>query len=163
MKEIALTRGYVTIVDDDDYDHLVAMGAWRVKSDPRTSYAIKNVHTEGRKRTVRMHTFLTGWPLVDHINGDGLDNRRENLRPATSVQNGANSRLSSRNTSGFKGVSRAARPGWWQVKIQIRGIGKHLGIYEDPIQAALAYDRAALAASGEFARLNFPPTTSRTS
>lgn len=163
MKEIALTRGYVTIVDDDDYDLLVAMGAWRVKPDRCAAYAIKSVREGGHIRTVLMHTVLTGWPRVDHINGDGLDNRRKNLRPATATQNCANSRLSSRNTSGFKCVSWCARSKQWRAAIRVRGVTKYLGLHEDPIQAALAYDRAAIAASGEFAWLNFPPTTSRTS
>lgn len=92
---------------------------------------------------------------VDHINGDGLDNRRANLRTATQQQNGANTR-SRRGTSSLKGVSWNTKVGAWQAQIMV-GYKHHvLGAYESEEDAARAYDIAAAAAFGEYARLNFP-------
>lgn len=110
------------------------------------------------RHRVYMHSFLTGWPLTDHINGDGLDNRRSNLRPATPAQNLANSHLSKRSTSGYKGVSRFTGRGrrQWRAYIAIDGRQRDLGTFVDVKEAARAYDAAALAEWGEYARLNFP-------
>jgi len=93
------------------------------------------------------------WPeFVDHINGDQLDNRKENLRAATRSQNGANSRKSSNNTTGYIGVIKLKRS--YQAKIRIDGKDfSHAG-YETPEAAALARDILSLCFYGEFARLN---------
>lgn len=100
-----------------------------------------------------MHTFLTGWDFVDHRNGDGLDNRRANLRPATAAQNAANQQLSIANTTGYKGVS-LYRNGRFRASIQRR----HLGYFDTAADAARAYDAAALDLFGDFAHLNFERT-----
>lgn len=91
---------------------------------------------------------------IDHINHDTLDNRRENLRPCTVSQNGANQGVRVNNTSGFKGVSLFKRDQVWQAYINMFGKRRHLGYYATPIEAALAYDRAALEYHGEFAMTN---------
>lgn len=104
-----------------------------------------------------MHGFLTGWPRVDHINGDGLDNRRSNLREANAAQNAANAGLRSDSVSGFKGVYPNTAGGLpWKAEIRANGKRRYLGIFGDPATAARAYDAAAREAFGEFARLNFP-------
>lgn len=96
------------------------------------------------------------WPssAIDHINGNGLDNRIANLRLATPSQNRANSRLDARNTSGAKGVSWNSRELKWQVFIGIEGKNKSLGLFSDKEAAAEAYRRAATARHGAFARLD---------
>lgn len=94
------------------------------------------------------------WPrgLIDHKNGDTLDNRISNLREANSVQNGANCKMLVSNTSGIKGVSWHKGKGRWQARININGSLKHLGWFADKQAAADAYRLAADAVHGEFRR-----------
>ena len=101
-----------------------------------------------------MHRVITGYPLVDHINGDGLDNRRANLRAATATQNNQN-RRPSLSRSGFKGVTKSSKSNGWYARIRVNGKLIHLGCYPDPTSAARAYDAAALEHFGEFAWPNF--------
>jgi hypothetical protein len=155
-RSIPLTRGLVAVIDSADADLVLACGPWFAVPTHRVIHAQRNVRVAGRWTSQKMHTLLSGWPLVDHVNGDGLDNRRANLRPATVSQNGANVGLRAHNTSGFKGVTWHAQRGRWQARIGCGGDRKHLGLYDSPEDAARAYDCAALAAFGEFARLNFP-------
>ncbi|MCO6011461.1 HNH endonuclease [Actinoallomurus purpureus] len=156
MKKIPLSRGLVALVDDEDYDRVVTVGKWYANPSDRTFYARKNFWRDGRCTSIRMHNLITGWPYVDHINGNGLDNRRANLRPATQAQNAKNRRRRSDNTSGFKGVSRHRDRRRWAAAIYIAGRRRHLGLFNDPTDAAKAYDAAASKAFGEFAHLNFP-------
>lgn len=149
MPEIQLTRGLVARVDDADLAAVLAGGPWNAHKNKRAFYARHRIDVH---RSVFMHTFLTGWPLVDHINGDGLDNRRANLRPATASQNcGNRPQLNDNNTSGFKGVTRHRSSRWIA-----RCAGVHVGVFDTAEDAALAYDAAAIARWGEFARPNFP-------
>jgi len=92
--------------------------------------------------------------FIDHINGDRLDNRPSNLREATPSQNGFNSRLPITNTSGFKGAFQVRSNGRWYAKIEIDGKQKYLGSHATAEDAARAYDAAARAARGDFARTN---------
>lgn len=155
---IPLTRGLSALVDSQDYDRVMCMGRWCADPSSQTFYARKNLYSPGRKLTpLLMHRFITGWPMVDHINGDGLDNRRANLRPASHGQNMANKRTYKNNTSGFKGVTRntgTGRP--WRAAIRADNKRRHLGYFDTPQQAAHAYDLAAIQLFGEYARLNFP-------
>ena len=90
---------------------------------------------------------------VDHIDGDGLNNRRSNLRACTHTENGRNRKLSKNNTSGLKGVN-AREAGKWQAMIKTSGRILHLGVFDSKMEAAKAYDAAALRLYGEFARTN---------
>jgi hypothetical protein len=157
MIEIPLSRGLVALVDDADADAVRAVGKWYANPSDRAFYARKNFQVRpGQWVSVRMHTFLTGWPLVDHRNGDGLDNRRANLRPTSPAGNGQNKGLRTDNASGYKGVYWHTQSRRWRGQIYVDGRSVHLGSFGDPITAASAYDAAALDAWGEFARLNFP-------
>lgn len=157
MREIPLSQGLVALVDDEDYEELSALN-WHLVRPNGRAYAQHDVWS-GNARVHReyMHRFLLpDAEEVDHINGNGLDNRRSNLRPATRAQNCANMRRSKANTSGYKGVSWHKGGRKWHA--QIRGDAKreHLGLFTDPADAAKAYDNAARRLHGEFARLNFP-------
>jgi hypothetical protein len=148
MREIILTRGFVALVDDEDYDVVMAAGPWHASGTGRTRYAR---HSYTQTRQILMHVLLTGWPETDHINLNGLDNRRSNLRAATRFQNLGNRPVRSDSRSGLKGVRRHTSGRWIA-----RCCRDYLGIYDSAAEAAMAYDAAALAQFGEFARLNFP-------
>lgn len=166
MKKVQLTHGYVALVDDEDYDRVVALGSWQAQPDGQTVYARKRIYVRGtgrdsHKPSFLMHCFILGSFGVDHRNGDGLDNRRANLRIATHGQNMANKRIYRNNTSGFKGVTRntgSGRP--WRAQLKADKKHYHLGYYDTPEAAARAYDAAARELFGEFARPNFPQETS---
>jgi hypothetical protein len=100
-----------------------------------------------------MHKLITGWPQTDHINHDGLDNRRGNLRPVTTIQNQQNRRPRAIASSKYKGVCRH-RDRKWLARICINGTQYHLGLFVTEEDAALAYNAAALEAFGEYAYLN---------
>lgn len=159
MKEISLTQGYVTLIDADDYERVIAAGPWwpHMSTRARTVYARHLIGRPGGPQTAQgLHTFLTGWPYIDHRNGNGLDNRRNNLRPATVAQNTANKRIYKNNTSGFKGVSWRPDVRRWIAYIQADGSRRHLGYHKSVENAARAYDTAAREAFGDYAALNFP-------
>lgn len=102
-----------------------------------------------------MHRLILDVPKgaeVDHINGNGLDNRRRNLRICTRSENQWNRRLAPNNTSGFKGVYRFQ--GKWRAQIQSFGKKIHIGLYETRIEAARAYDEVAIKCHGDFAATN---------
>lgn len=155
-REVSLSRGLVALVDDADFERVTSIGKWYADPSSKTYYARRNYWRNGRCMSLRMHHVVSGLSYVDHANGNGLDNRRANLRPATDSQNAMNRGLRSDNRSGFKGVSWSRARDRWVVEIQEHGVSHHLGIFTDLIEAAHAYDAAALTYFGEFARLNFP-------
>jgi hypothetical protein len=155
MIRIPLSQGLEAIVDDADAD-LVCPFKWSAFVCGRTAYAVRRIKVEKRWTTQRMHVMLTGWRLTDHINGNGADNRRANLRQATTTQNMRNMRKRSVSTSQFKGVQwhKAARK--WMATITVAGRSVYLGLHVDEAAAARAYDAAARQHFGQFAAVNFP-------
>jgi hypothetical protein len=157
MAKIPLNKGLVAEVSDEDFDRLSAHKWYLAGCAPRM-YAQTDVPVgEGRRARVRMHRMILGAPDgmdVDHINGDPLDNRRENLRLASRSQNIANAKGHADAASRFKGVSWHRRNCAWEARICVRGVKRRIGTFKDEIEAARAYDRAAQAAFGEFARVN---------
>lgn len=159
-REVPLTRGLVALVDDEDYERVVSLGSWCAqpsKSSYGGWYAHKGIKRDGRWTTIKMHTLITGWARVDHIDHDGLNNRRDNLRPSTRGQNAANERKrSDGTTSRYKGVGWDKQSAKWRARIMVNQNRVTLGFYVDELEAAFAYDRAAFAAWGNYAHLNFP-------
>jgi hypothetical protein len=154
-RTVPLTQGAYALVDEADYELVTRSGPWHLIARDHLEYA--------RRGHTLLHSFLTGWPLVDHINGDGLDNRRANLRPATVAQNGWNSRPQRNSRTGLKGVAflnDKPRNKPWSARIMVHGRRIALGYYATAAEAAAAYDTAALKHYGEFARPNFPPEVS---
>jgi hypothetical protein len=156
MKTIPLAngRGFARI-DDGDYE-LVSRYKWRIYVAPKTSYAHANIGTGRARKDVRMHVLITGKRGLDHIDGDGLNNQRSNLREATSAQQKMNRRKSDGKSSRYKGVSWNASRGRWYAHITGANRPRHIGVFTDEAEAARAYDAAAREAFGAFARLNFP-------
>jgi AP2 domain. len=150
MSEIPLLRGQVALVDDEDYEMLVAYGTWRIASGV---YA--GMMRGGR--TILMHRVILGPQAgqeIDHINMDGLDNRRSNLRLATKSQNGIHRPKPRPSASRYKGVGWWRRDSCWRVKIGHGG--RHVGYFANEDDAAHAYDAEAIRTYGAFAWLNFP-------
>lgn len=164
VKEIPLSGGHAALVDDADFDRLSDMGTWRSESDGRTHYALHSYRVNGASRRVRMHRLILGlgkkFPLVDHINGNELDNRRSNLRISDNHGNARNRRIGITNTTGFKGVQpnryckATGRP--WLAVVKANGKAHWMGPFDTREEAALAYDTKARELHGEFAHLNFP-------
>jgi hypothetical protein len=154
--EIPLTLGKVTTVDSADYPAL-SQFLWYAKYVHGLWYAVRNGRRNEKSHSIRMHNQILGVKPVDHRDGDGLNNRRQNLRPATTLQNQWNRSVQKNNVSGFKGVSLQSRcTHKWRARIRVEGRQLFLGEFFSPEEAAKAYDAAASQYFGEFARLNFP-------
>ena len=158
-KIIKLTKGHETIVDDKDYQMLIAMGSWYVACVGNNVYAVKqSSRINGLQRTLFMHKIILNPPegfFTDHINLNGLDNRKCNLRICTRTENLRNQRKMKNASSKYKGVSWHKVNKKWQVQIGINEKLKPLGAFTDEILAAQAYDKAALKHFGDFAKPNF--------
>lgn len=154
--EIPLSKGKVAVIDAEDFE-LIGRHKWHCLRARKAFYAVRKVRQpDGRQRTLRMHTAITGFAVVDHIDGDGLNNRRANLREATVRQNNRNLRKTTGHTSQYKGVSLYKSTAKWCAQIRVNGRTIGLGHHADEVAAAVAYDRAARLYFGEFAALNFP-------
>lgn len=159
MKYIKLSKGYVTKVDDEDFDSLNKFKWWFGPG----GYAVRQVHigkrNGGKCENIFMHQSIMGARkelTVDHINGDKLNNTRENLRFATQSQNSVNRVVV--NPSGYRGVQFDKVTKKWKAKITKDYKQYALGSYETKEEAAKAYDKSAIELYGEFARLNFVDT-----
>lgn len=160
MKNIVVKhKGFtsIVIVDDDDFE-LVSKNKWHIK----LGYACRNGFINGKRGNIYMHRIIANTPnglCTDHINGNGLDNRKCNLRCCTASQNQMNSRPHKDNTlSKYKGVSRykseKQRKKPWRAMININKKAKFLGCFETETEAAKAYNDAAIQHHGAFAKLN---------
>ncbi len=156
MKTIDLTQGFQAIVDDEDFEKLSHF-KWHVRIQPGI-YAARTMRENKRRFNIRMHQQIMGTIPgyeIDHINGNGLDNRRSNLRFCTRSENMMNQKKQL-GTSQYKGVSFASSKAKWHAQIVNKRHRISLGYFRTELCAALAYDVAALLLFGEFARINFP-------
>ena len=150
--EIPLTRGYVTRIDEAD--RVFTDGhSWHAAVFPRRRAVYACAKINGRCTT--LHSLLCpDWDEVDHIDGDGLNNCRSNLRDGAGFKNSANRELASNNTSGYKGVGWNKRKEKWRASIMINGKPVFLGYFGTSKEAADAYDEAAVHHFGEYAKTN---------
>jgi hypothetical protein len=156
-KQIKLTKGMTAIVDDEDYERLSSF-KWFFMGN---KYAARNIRCDnGKQRPLWMHREIINASegmQVDHINGNKLDNRRENLRLCTQSQNLGNRTYSGDFSSKYKGVSFSKKRNKWTSGIRINTKRIYLGLYEDEVVAANAYNHAARRLFGEFSLLNDVP------
>lgn len=158
MKEIPLTQGKVALVDDEDFEEL-SKYKWHYEKIKvrQTGYAERNLPIRpGKRIKIRMHQVIMKTKKgqqVDHKDGDGLNNQKENLRLATSSENHMNRGKQNNNTSGFKGVSWYKASKTWQAQISVKGEHIHLGRYNTKEEAAEIYNKAAKEYHGEFVRI----------
>ncbi len=161
FRRIPLSRGGYAIVDPADYERL-SEHKWHIVGARGTFYAVRNTGQRiGEKRVVlKMHRAVLEVPdgmFVDHINHNGLDNRRANLRPATQAQNARNRRKVHRDNyhSKYKGLTWYKSQNRWAVRIMVDNKSKFIGYFDNELDAAKAYDTAAKKYHGQFASLNF--------
>ena len=156
MEKIKLTQGEYAIVDWDDFRKL-SKHKWHAHKRHNLWYALRTINVNSKQKTIRMHRLVLKakeGDYVDHINGNGLDNRKNNLRLCNHKQNAANSRISKNNTSGYKGVCWDKSRSKWIATIRVNYRKLNLGRYDNILDAAAAYDRYAIMWFGEFAKTN---------
>lgn len=163
MKTIQLTQGKVAFVDDADFVRVSQFKWHAFKNQGGKWYARSTSLARQIGKSIWMHRLIVrakDEQQVDHRDGNGLNNRRKNLRCASNAQNAYNMALRPNSLSGYKGVSRYSShnryTGEWVASIKHNGKKLYLGKFIDPKDAALAYDAKAKELFGEFAWLNFP-------
>lgn len=149
-----------SVICDQADAHLVSGSQWRFVERNRGKYYVVRGPFNGRERY--LHRLIIGaqqGQIVDHINGNTLDNRRCNLRIVTASQNGFNKspRKIRNRASRFKGVGLCKQTGRWRAMISDGDRYIHLGRFDSEAHAAFAYDTASLQFHGEFGRRNFLP------
>ena len=164
MKTIELTQNQITFISDEDFER-VSGYKWFAFFAPSYSgggkfVAARNVpKPNGKQQHLYLHRFIMNAPqglIVDHIDGNPLNNKRENLRLATVAENGQNRGKPATNTSGFKGVDFHKGTGKFRAQITVNKKRITLGYFLTASDAACEYDQAAIQHYGEFAQVNFP-------
>ncbi len=159
MKQIELTSGYFAFVDDSDFEFL---NQWKWRANKQSNgdiYAETDKYIDGKRFIIKMHRLIIGVTdgnvLVDHRDGNGLNNQRNNLRPCNKSQNGMNRGTIRKNRlTKFKGVQMRSDGKKWVAEIVANKKKTHLGSFNTDVEAAIAYNNAAKIHHGEFARLN---------
>lgn len=147
MKYIPLSQNRQTMVDDEDYEELS-----KFKWHTANGYVVRHVTTKPDVREY-MHRRVNNTPkglVTDHINGDKLDNRKENLRTATVSQNGINYGRKRGSTNPYRGVSKFLGGNLWRARVQFKGTGITIGYFKTPEEAKMVYDCVAEQLFGDF-------------
>ena len=163
MKKIPLTQGKFALVDDEDFEYLNQF-KWFAQKDKLDFYACRQIKVEkGKQRQTKVSMSRdimkpSKGMQVDHIDGNGLNNQRTNLRICTNAENTKNKEKHKKSKSGFKGVQHNPKKckKQWEVYIRCNYKSIYVGSYLSREEAAHAYDEAAKKYFGEFACLNFP-------
>lgn len=159
MIEIQLTQGKVALIDDADFP-LIGLCKWYVnRGYAQTSFYLGKIDGRYKYKKISMHNVIMGTKGIDHRDGNGLNNQRSNLRPATPRQNNHNLRKKLGTSSQYKGVYWHKRDKKWMARVKDNGRTYYLGHFVNEQDAARAYDAAAISRFGEFANLNFPAAT----
>lgn len=145
------------LIDPEDY-YLFGKYKFYIQKNPRNYYVnTHNPNKNEKPKILRLHNIITGWKFVDHINGNGLDNRKENLRQSNHQLNARNrTRLVENKNSKFKGVLKQnqTKKGGWIARIIINEKQIYLGTYKTEMEAAKAYNEGAIKYFGQHAYLN---------
>ena len=151
------------LLDDEDYDRVVAEGKWYIQKDSRREvfYVRRATYENGKQKMIHLHRFIVDAPkgkVVDHINGDGRDNRKENLRICTHAENVRNRNTPPRGKVGYYGVNYSTVKTVKKYEASLKGAPKKIfgGLFFTAEEAAVAYDELAKKHHREFATLNFP-------
>jgi hypothetical protein len=149
---------FKVLVDDEDFEELNQF-KWGVQKEKNTFYVKRMVWIGNKRTSVKMHRFIMKLKegnklVVDHINHNGLDNQKSNLRVCTSLQNNWNATSAKNSSSKYLGVSWYRAGNKWHSQIRINGNVKHLGFFAKELDAAVAYDVAAIINRQEFVNLN---------
>jgi hypothetical protein len=158
IRQMQTGNGVTFFIDETDAEK-IAPYRWHARVDRGGTWRITTtiVAADGKKTTPYLPRLILNAPadrLVDHKDGNGLNNTRSNLRLATRAQNNRNRRINKTASGGFKGVVR--RDSSWEARIRADGARMQLGRFKSAEEAARMYDSAACHFYGEFARLNFP-------
>lgn len=162
MRLIQLTKGYFAQVDDEDFEALNKF-EWRLSNPNRSMYAVRDDYSKikrggnGKTKIVLMHREIMGdigGQIIDHIDGNGLNCQKSNLRIANRSQNGANRKSSKSSTSKYLGVSLCKDSRKWRAQITYNKKTISLGRFIMEIDAAKKYNEAAIMYHGEFANIN---------
>jgi hypothetical protein len=156
---IPLTRGQFAIVDAEDYPSL-SQYTWFAEGTHKNYYAVRKENG----KSIKMHRQILNAPdhlVVDHIDHNGRNNRKSNLRLCTFAENCRNQRRVAHKTSKYKGVHWRKRGKKWAAAIRCDNKTHHLGYFTNEIEAAKAYDKAARKFHKDFASVNFPASPSR--
>ena len=163
-----MAKNKYALVDDDDYERLSKF-YWKVGTIKKGAYkyAVRHIYKNKTSQVIFMHRDVLGMASlklsddklqVDHINHNGFDNRKSNLRKCTNSQNMANTKIRSNNKSGYKGVkNNSHNPNKWEVALRFNKTNFYIGLFDDKIEAAIAYNKKAKELWGEFAYQNTIP------
>lgn len=141
------------MVDDEDFEYL-SQWKWYAAKEKHTWYAKTNIVRNGKRTTDKMHRLIFDANEIDHKDGNGLNNQRDNLRACNGTQNNWNMRAR-KGSSQYKGVCWNKNANKWKSRIKAYGKETHIGYFDCEVEAAKAYDEMAIAVFGEFANTNF--------